>query len=406
MMHLQLAWRNIWRNRKRSMITMASVMFAVVLAILMKSMITGVWGKMVDDVVCFSSGYIQIHRQGYWDDRSIDQAMREDDQLLHLLVSDPEITAWAPRLESFSLASAGEKTTGVFIQGIEPAMEQATTRLADKLSSGTYLQPDDRAVMLAEGLAQRLKIGVHDTVVLLGQGYHGNLAAARYPVRGIVHIGAVELNQSMVWIPLNASREYFSADQLLTSVSVMLRDNDDMEAVRDRMMLSNPDNTYEIMTWKEMLPELDQMVEGDSAAHFLVIYVLYFVISFGIFGTLLMMLNERMHEFGILLAIGMKKRIMALITVAEVLMMALAGTLAGGVISYPVLLYLYRHPIRFSGELAQVYEGFGMEAILRPELDPAIFLSQTYIVLIIVALLSLYPAIKIARLKVIRALNA
>lgn len=159
------------------------------------------------------------------------------------------------------------------------------------------------------------------------------------------------------------------------------------------------------MNWKEMMPELDQMVEGDSAAHFLVIYVLYFVISFGIFGTLLMMVNERFHEFGILLAIGMKKRIMALVTVTEVLIMSMMGALAGILIALPLLMYLNAHPIRFSGELAKVYEGFGMEAVLPPSLEPHLFFTQACTVFFIVVLLATYPVYKIFRMKVINALN-
>jgi hypothetical protein len=155
-----------------------------------------------------------------------------------------------------------------------------------------------------------------------------------------------------------------------------------------------------------MLPELDQMVEGDSAAHFLVIWVLYAVISFGIFGTLLMLMNERKHEFGILLAIGMKKRIMSLITALEVIMMGLLGAIAGCLLALPLITYLHSHPIRFSGDLAKVYEGFGMEAVLPPSTQPQIFISQALTVSVIVLLLSLYPVYSIARLTIMKALNA
>lgn len=154
-----------------------------------------------------------------------------------------------------------------------------------------------------------------------------------------------------------------------------------------------------------MLPELDQMVKGDSTAHYLVIYILYLVISFGVFGTLLMMMNERMHEFGILLAIGMKKRIIIFITLTEVVIMACIGTLVGSFIALPLLLYLAKHPIKFTGELAKVYESFGMEAILPPAIETSIFITQAYTVFFIVILLSIYPAYKIYKLKIIKALN-
>jgi ABC-type lipoprotein release transport system permease subunit len=406
MNYLLLAWRNIWRNKRRSLITMASVMFAVVLAIIMKSMITGVWGKMVDDVVSFSSGYIQIHKQGYWNEQSIDNAMHADPKLIELMAAEKEISDWTPRVETFSLASTAEKTKGVLIQGIHPERENRTTRLADKIISGSYLSMNDNAVMIAEGLANQLKLNLHDTLVLLGQGYHGSMAAGKYPIQAIVHLGVVELNRSMVWMPLTTCQSYLSADSLLTSISVMLKDKESMATVCERMRSHALAEGYEVLTWKEMLPELDQMVEGDSAAHFLVIWVLYAVISFGIFGTLLMLMNERKHEFGILLAIGMKKRIMSLITALEVLMMGLLGAVAGCLLALPLITYLHSHPIRFSGDLAKVYEGFGMEAVLPPSTQPQIFISQALTVSVIVLLLSLYPVYSIARLTIMKALNA
>lgn len=406
MNYLRLAWRNIWRNKRRSLITMASVMFAVLLAITMKAMITGVWGKMVDDVVSLSSGYIRVHKAGYWNERTIDNAMTDDEHLLNFVSSPIGISDWSPRLETFSLASTQEKTKGVLIQGIDVVRENRATGLAQKVVSGSYLKQTDQSVIIAEGLASQLKLNVNDTLILLGQGYHGNLAAGKFPIIGIVHLGVVDLNRSMVWMPMETCRMYLSADGLLTSVSLMLRDKESMDEISLELQSVARDQGFEVLTWKEMMPELDQMVEGDSAAHFLVIWVLYIVISFGIFGTLLMLLNERNHEFGILLAIGMKKRIMSFITALEIIIMGMLGALAGGLLALPILLYLHVHPIRFSGDLAKVYEGFGMEAVLRPALEPDIFLSQALTVLIIVLILSLYPVYAIARLTIMKALNA
>lgn len=404
-MYILLAWRNIWRNKRRSLITMSSVMFAVMLAIVMKSMISGVWGKMINEVVSFSSGYIQIHKKGYWAEQSIDNSFKAQQDLINVIDQHNDILSWAPRLESFSLASSQDKTKGVLINGIDPERENKTTKLAQKLTQGNYLEHHDQSVMVAEGLAKQLKLNLNDTIVLLGQGYHGNLAAGKYSVKAIVHMGVVELNQSMVWMPLELCQAYFSAEQMLSSISLILADENKMNIIRSELEALPASKGYEIMTWSEMLPELDQMVKGDSTAHYLVIYILYLVISFGVFGTLLMMMNERMHEFGILLAIGMKKRIIIFITLTEVVIMACIGTLVGSFIALPLLLYLAKHPIKFTGELAKVYESFGMEAILPPAIETSIFITQAYTVFFIVILLSIYPAYKIYKLKIIKALN-
>ncbi|MGZ4042250.1 MAG: ABC transporter permease [Bacteroidia bacterium] len=401
-----MAWRNIWRNKRRTFITMASVFFAVILAIIMRATITGTFQKMISDVVGLSSGYIQVHKRGYWKERSVDNTFKESDKLNSVLNEEKEIIAWSPRLECFTLASSGNRTRGVMLMGVYPEKENAITHIKEKITEGNFISNDDKGILIPEGLSTYLQLKVNDTIILLGQGYHGIMAAAKYPVKGVIKLGSPELNKSMCWLPMACVKDFLGTENRLSSISLLLKKEKKTEEVKQRLISKNKNEDYEIMTWKEMLPDLDQFIEADSSAHIITVNILYLIIAFGIFGTILMMMNERMHEFGILVAVGMKKRILSSIIFIEIVLISGLGVLLGMSGALPLVLYFHYNPIKFTGELAKGYEEYGMEPIIPTSMDIANFTSQAYIVFVIATVLSVYPFYKINKIKVIKAINS
>src|SRR5580658_5014903 len=135
-MYFKLAWRNMWRSRRRTLITISSVFFAVIFAILMRVAIVGLFDKLISDTVSLTSGYIQVHHSGYWENRSVDSTFEESPELTAILNHEKEITAWTPRLESFGLASSGDRTKGIMVVGIDPQKENSVSNLSKKIISG------------------------------------------------------------------------------------------------------------------------------------------------------------------------------------------------------------------------------------------------------------------------------
>lgn len=405
-MNFHLAWRNIWRNKRRTLITTASVFTAVILAILMRSLQLGAYDRMIDNVVSFYTGHIQLHQTGYWDEQTIDNSFEPNDSIYAILKSTKEITGYVPRLESFALASAREMTKGVMVVGIEPEAESKVTRLKEKIIQGTYLTDNEDAAMLSEGLAKYLHLGMGDTLVLLGQGYHGAGAAGMYPIKGIVKFPSPELNQRMVYLPLKQAQLLYSADNLATSIVISIDDTKDASAVAKELRTAFKGMSLQVMDWREMLPDLVQLIEVDNAGGIITSGILYMIIGFGIFGTILMMLTERTREFGILIAIGMKRmRLIAIVTL-EILMISGLGVLLGVVLGVPIVTYFHFNPIHISGEMAAAYERFGMEPVFPFSLAVSIFYTQALIVLGITLLLSLYPWFRLRKLKTIDALKS
>jgi len=406
MIYLKLAWRNIWRNKRRTLITVASVFFAVILSIIMRGLVEGVYSNMVKNIAAFSTGYIQVHKKGYWEEKNIDNSFAGDPGLFNKVNSVDNVKAIVPRIETFALASTGNNTAGVILLGIDPSKENQINELKQKVISGEYPNADDEAVMIGSGLAKKLKLSSGDTIVLLSQGFHAASANGMYPVKAILKLGSPELDKTVVYLPLKACQQLLSLDNQLTSLALFISSSYDMNNVKNGLKNIIDRDKYELMDWKEMMPELDQMIEADSGGNKIMLFVLYLVISFGIFSTILMMLAERRHEFGIMIAIGMKKHQLAWIVLIETLIISFIGVLLGSLVGWPMLDYFSRHPYQLQGEMKSIYESYGFEAIIPFSRDASVFINQAKVVLVIAIIVATYPVISIIRLSLMKALRS
>lgn len=403
-MILKLIWRNLWRNSRRTLITMASIAFAVLFAILMKSFQNGIFNNLIKNVVGYYSGYIQIHQKGYWDEQVLDNSFELNNSLVDKLQENRQLTAIVPRLETFVLASKGNTTKGCMLVGTDAAKENELTQLKSKLIKGSYFENNEAAVLLSEGLAKRLDVTVNDTIVLFGQGFHGVMAAGKYNIKGIIHLASPAMNNAFVYLPLAATQYFLSAENRSTSISLGIDDSENTAAITQKLQKSIG-KKYEVMPWQELIPDVANHIKADGFSFYIFSGILYLIIGFGLFGTVLMMTVERQYEFGMLIAIGMKKSKLELILFGETVLITLFGVLLGILLSLPLVLYLKENPIRFGGEVAKAYEQFGFEALFPAAVDQNIFITQSLIVLAMAVVIGLYPIWHVNRLDPVKAMK-
>ena len=467
----QLAWKNLWRNRRRTLITAASVFFAVFFALLMRSIQLGSYDRMFKNVIESYTGYLQVQHQDYFDEPEINNSFELSGDLLESIKADPNVKNVSPRLVSFALAAAGSRTQGVMVLGVDPEGEEEITELRGKLvkyklspeavkalressiperskellnafvnesyssegrlmldlnieeeDTGTvlpvlrkyasfkngYLDSDDAGgAVIGDGLSDYLKIGVGDTLVLIGQGYHGTSAAGIYVIKGIVRLPAPDIDNVIVYLPINIAQELFAAHGMVTSAVIGIKNNDDnnIDGTTERIgtMLDEP---LMLRTWHELNALLVNQLEADNRSGMIMIGILYLVIAFGVFGTMLMMLAERRREFGMLVSIGMKKKKLAKVISLEMLLVGFLGVAAGVIASLPLVFYGNSHPIRFTGEMGRMWNDYGFEPVMPTMLPDAYYLWQIVIVLIILLVAIFFSIRKILRLNVINALRA
>lgn len=404
-MYFILAWRNLWRNSHRTIITVSSIFFAVLLVLFTRSMQLGTYEHIITSTLSVYTGFIQLHGIGYWDERSLENSMLLTDSLTGQISRLQHVTAVVPRIETFALASSGENTTGVTVTGIDPQKEDRMSKLSEKLVKGHYIHSGCTGILVAKGLSENLRLSPGDSVVLLSQGYHGTNAAGLYYVNGIVDLPVPDLNQSMVYMSLDAAQYFLSMYSRVTSVAVMIDDPDHLSSV-EKKLKDSLGMKYEIMNWREMVPELVQSIEIDNAGGIIMLGILYVVIGFGIFGTVMMMTEERKREFAILLAVGMKKLRIQLMIILETMIIGLVGVVCGILFSIPLLFYMKAHPIHLSGTAAEAMLKYGFEPLIPFLVDVSLFLKQLIAVLVIAAIAVIYPLWTISRLKISKTLHA
>lgn len=469
---LKIAWRNLWRNKRRTTITVASILFAVFFAISMRSMQLGTYDHMIKSMIESFTGFLQVQQVNYQDDPSLENTFECQDQLLSNLENTPGIKAAVPRVETFALVSSGSLTKGALIIGIDTEKERKLSnpenllvryritqesitklkadnrlpietrqRLDEILNnsysntgtiamdldldkekqkeileiigsaapfSGKYLESNDNGVLVSDRLAKYLKISIGDSLILMGQGYHGSTAAGLYPVRGIVRLANPELDNKLIYMTLASVQNFASLDKNVTTIAINLNDNSDEGMIAMQNIINSKLNNSKLVVknWKQFNKILMQQIDSDNQTGKAFLALLYFIIFFGIFGTVLMMIHERYHEFGVIVAIGMRKTKLALIMIYELFLIGLIGVISGTALSFPLLYILHTKPIRLTGDLAQAMEDMGFDAIMPLAWIDSYIFWQGFVVILMVMLSCIYPLRKVLKLKEAEALRA
>ena len=404
MKNYKIAWRNLWRNKRRTLITVASIFFGVLLAVVMSSMQEGSYSNMINNVVKFYSGYIQIQDEKYWDHKTLYYSFDTKDELYQKIHSVNEITLVTPRLESFALMSSKDITQPAMIVGVDPEKEDSMTNLSQWISEGKYFGENHNTILVAKNLAENLDVNLNDTIALLGQGYYGNTVAAEFIIRGVLDFPSPELNKRFAYLRLDRAQQFYSAEGKLTSIALMLEDYTDLERTME-ILNTRIDSPYHAISWREMQPEMVQMIESDRAGGVIMKAILYIIIGFGILGTVMMMVMERRKELGLMVAVGMQKHRLASILFYETMLMGLIGAISGIIASIPIIVYFIHNPIPMTGEAAEAMEGMGIEPVLHFSADPRVFLNQVITVLVITLVVSAYPLWSAFRLNEIKYLR-
>ena len=406
-MIFKIAWRNIYRNKKRSLITITSVFAALFLIILLRALQFGFYDKLIETVVESYAGYVEIHADGFWDNQSLDNSMQVDQQLLDDIQSVEGIENIVQRLQTFSLISVGEKTKGGVINGINLSEEQKITDWNKKMVSGSF-DLSDNEIIIAKGIAEFFDISENDTLILYGQGYRGMMAAGKYPVKGVIDLKNPDLNKIGLFMTMESVRNYVSSDEISTHIIIgKEKYYDEGKIVEDLGLILSDD--YEVMTWKETLPEIEQTITADSAGGLIMAFILYVIVVFGMFGTVLMMTEERKYEFGVLISIGMSRIRLFGIILVETIILSMVGVVLAVMVTYPISIYYNINPIDMAilmGDGAvQMIEEMGFSPMIPMSISWDIPLSHSLVIFIFSLLISIYPAIKISKLNPVKSMK-
>ena len=406
-MIFKIAWRNIYRNKKRSLITITSIFAALFLIIFMRALQFGFYDNLIKTVVESYAGYVEVHAKGFWDNQNLENSMVVDNELIKNIESVNGVENTVERLQSFSLISTGEKTRGGVINGVVIEDEQKITDWNKNIIDGSF-QLERNEIIIAKGIAEYFDLQIGDSLILYGQGYRGMMAAGKYPVKGIIDLKNPNLNKLGIFMTLESARDYVSSDNISTHIIIDKRQYySEDKILNDLESILSSD--YEVMTWKETLPEIEQTITADSAGGLIMAFILYIIVVFGMFGTVLMMTEERKYEFGVLISIGMSRIRLFSIILVETVILSMIGVVLAILVTYPISYYFYLNPINIvtlMGEGADVMiEEFGFDPVVPFSISLDIPFSHALIIFSFSLLISVYPAIRIFRLNPVKSMK-
>ena len=407
---VKMAWRNIWRNPRRTLLTMGAIAFSSLLLVFMLSFQFGSYETMINASVKIHTGHLQIQAKGYQAKKSIRLVVPDPAAVGNILKNIPEVVAYTYRAQAFSLVSSKKRTYGIGVTGIDPVREARVSHLKSLIRQGRYLSEGDTdQALVGELLAKNLRVGLGDELVVLGQGYDGSIAAFVVKIKGIYRSGMDEFDRASIQIPLRFFQDAYTMDGAVHEVVVIAESLSDISAIKARITSSlsslNPDNPLVVLDWEQLMPGLRQAIEMDLISGIIFYALLVLVVAFSILNTFLMAIFERTREFGVMMAIGTTPGRLTKLLLIESLTMTMAGIVAGILIGCLVTLYFQVHGINLGGS-AELLSQYGISGNIYPRLSLLSIMIGPCMVLAVTFFAALYPALKVRSLRPVEAMGA
>ena len=407
---VKMAWRNIWRNPRRTILTICAISFASLLLVFMLSFQFGSYETMINTSVKIQTGHLQVQAKEYQEKKSIRLVVPDPEKISEILDTIPNVEAYTYRCLAFSLISSKARTYGVAVTGIDPQHEARVSRLKALIRKGAFLTNDDTDQALVGALlAKNLRVTLGDELTVLGQARDGSIAATVVKVKGIFSSGIDEFDRAAIHIPLKTFQDVYAMRGAVHEVVVIADSLSNIDAIKhaiqDGLNSLGLQKSLIVLDWNELMPGLRQSIEMDLISGLIFYLLLVLVVAFSILNTFLMAIFERTKEFGVLMAIGTTPARLTKVLLIESMTLTFIGIAAGILIGSLVTLYFQAHGIDFSGA-SELLSQFGITGRMFPRLSLISAVSGPLAVLIITFCAALYPALKVRRLRPVEAMRA
>jgi putative ABC transport system permease protein len=407
---IRMAWRNIWRNPRRTILTLAAIVFASTLLIFMLSFQLGSYATMINASVRIHTGHLQVQAEGYQEKKDIRLVVADPSAVGELMDAIPQVEAYTFRANAFSLASSEKRTYGAIVIGIDPVRESRVSTLPELVRSGRYLAEDDaNQALVGQLLARNLRVGLGDEITIMGQGRDGSIAATVVQVKGIYKSGIDDFDRSSLHIPLTFFQDVYAMRGAVHKVVAIGRSLGAVDEIKKAVTagLRKLDQRYPLVAldWDEIMPGLLQAIEMDLVSGIIFWLILIVVVAFSILNTFLMAIFERTREFGVLMAIGTTPGRLTRLLLMESAAMTLIGIGVGTLCGCLLTWYFQVHGIDLGGA-SELMSQYGISGRMYPRLSLITGVSGPGAVLIITLLTALYPAFKVRRLSPVEAMRA
>jgi len=402
--YLQLGWRNIWRNPRRTAVIMLAVVIGVWSMIFLGALMRGMIEDMIENGIATLTGHIQVHHKGYREDPVIDNSIEDPRKVWSAFREAlPSTAQWTSRVRVNAIASNARHSDGVTLVGINPETEAKVSFIGTGVVQGRYLKPvDTNGIVVGRALVEKFETKTGRKLVLMSQDTSGEIASRSFRIVGVFRAEMEATENQFVFVSMSAAQRMLKLQEGISEVSISLKDQGEMNRVANALKEALP-STYEVHSWRELLPLLSAYLRLFDGFMWLWYLVVFIAMGFGIVNTMLMAVFERIREFGLFKALGMRPWWIVKEVLTESFFLMVIGITIGDIIGFLSVLALSSHGINLSG-LAAGAEFFGMTRVLYPVISGKDLIMANAVVFVLGLLVSCYPALKAARFTPVEAL--
>lgn len=390
-----IAWRNLSRNSRRSLLTIVATLMTVLLSTTLSSLHEGLWDNIIENEVRFLSGHLVIQKKGFQKHRSTDLIISDPVEIYQLLDSLPGIERINSRLEFTLLAARDDKSRPCLMAGIEPHQSFKNVRF----------DGDAQGVWVGLNLAEYLGVQEGDSLILLGHSMYGTNASMLPPILKVSKNPFPVFDRQLIIAPITLARNFLDAEKAVSSIFITIQNTGEVEKIRHAILKALPAEEFEVLTWKEMLSGRSPVFKLRSFAMAIFQTILYFILGFTLLTTFHMIVHQRIREFGLLTALGMKRKFVMFIQGLEFLYSSAIGIVLGSLLALGIMHIFNHYPIRITGELAEAMIRFDNEPLIRLSDRIDILLNNVLMAVIMIVAASLFPLARIRRLNISKALH-
>jgi len=404
---LRLAWRNLWRQPRRTWLTAGAMIFSNVILVFMVSLQFGMYGMMIDNTLAVFTGHLQVQAPGYIDDKKMRQSIPDAVALGESLRQGLGIDTVAVRASAFALASSEERSFGVQVVGIQPDYEPRVSSLPGLITAGRYPDSNDALeAIVGTVLARNLKVDVGDELTLIGSGRDGSFAASIVIISGIFDSGMADIDRSFIQIPLGTFQDVFFMESAAHEIVIKTADLslvDGVVAQTESLVPAGSDLV--VHDWDALNPGLKQAIQADLAGAWFMYGILVILVAFSVLNTVLMSVLERTREFGIVMSLGLTPGRLGRLVMLETSLMGIIGFVFGILIGAGLIVYVGINGFSYPG-MDEMADRFNMPERIYPTVQMLPLLLGPTIVFVGTVLASLYPAARLNWLEPVQAMRA
>ena len=403
MLLLKIAFRNIFRQKRRTILTILSMLGGFVMAAVFIGWADGSYNNIIDNFTRHNFGHIQIHEKNYLDRPSLYKTVNHYSEISRQLQSLEEIDSFTPRVYSAGLVSVGDKSAGARIIGIDPESEKATTEFHNKVSEGEYFskQPGHQA-LLGKELATLLKSGVGDDIVVVSQGADGSIANDRYTITGLVDSGNPIEDRVSFYLHIADAQELLVLNNRIHEIAVNIGHLNKVKPMT--RVISELINRPELSVdpWQVFARSFYLAMKADMEGMWVSLVIIVLIVAVGVLNTVLMSVLERTREYGVLKAIGTRPGQIIKLVLAEVNIMALFSIIVGFGVAFFINTLLAAKGINFGMEFS--YGGMTFDTF-KSEINTRSFTIPAITIIVSSLVVGFFPALKAARTKAARSMR-